>query len=428
MEQDLNTVLNEGSGAPADHNDNNNTTTAMTDVHYENDANRDSRDVKERAAANGSRRSRSPGGYAGRSARPYDRPAGGDPYAAAPSKYSAGPRRDPSRPSRRECRVYVGNLAYEVGWQDLKDFMRKAGDVVFADILTQVGGRSKGCGVVEFAAPEEAQRAIRELSDTPFMGRPVFIREDREQEAKFGSGPGRAGPPSRGGPPPGAGYGGGGYGGEGKQIFVGNLPYIIAWQDLKDLFRQAGAVVRADIHEGPDKRSKGTGVRAVQFGLSMEAELTATVPPTRATTLLVVGTANPLLVAVGATVMPVDTSTGATAGTVAGTITGMADMGMAGTGVTRIIMAGGAGMVMLGVMVDLRPVEGMKRTLLRRRREGRRMGVVVRVVVVRVRVGGRGVRGMVLRGVRVRGAGGRGAGDRGRCGPFGGAGGAGKAG
>ena len=52
-----------------------------------------------------------------------------------------------------------------------------AGDVVFADILTQVGGRSKGCGVVEFSQPEEAQRAIRELSDTPLLGRPVFIRE-----------------------------------------------------------------------------------------------------------------------------------------------------------------------------------------------------------------------------------------------------------
>jgi hypothetical protein len=40
------------------------------------------------------------------------------------SKYSAGKRTD-ARPSQKECRVYVGNLAYEVGWQDLKDFMRK---------------------------------------------------------------------------------------------------------------------------------------------------------------------------------------------------------------------------------------------------------------------------------------------------------------
>ncbi|KAI8615814.1 hypothetical protein BC830DRAFT_1120871 [Chytriomyces sp. MP71] len=148
--------------------------------------------------------------------------------------------------SKKDCRVYVGNLAYEVGWQDLKDYMRKAGEVLFADILTLPGGRSKGCGVVEYATPEEAARAISELNDTPLMGRQVFVREDREAEAKFGAsggGSGGRGPPR-----------------SGNGVFVGNLPYIVAWQDLKDLFRQAGNVIRSDIHEGPDRRSKGTGV------------------------------------------------------------------------------------------------------------------------------------------------------------------------
>jgi RNA recognition motif-containing protein len=41
-------------------------------------------------------------------------------------------------------------------------------------------GRSKGCGIVEFATPDEAQRAITELNDTELMGRMVFVREDRE--------------------------------------------------------------------------------------------------------------------------------------------------------------------------------------------------------------------------------------------------------
>ena len=40
---------------------------------------------------------------------------------------------------------------------------------------------SKGCGIVEFSCPEEAQRAMIELNDTEFMGRQVFIREDREE-------------------------------------------------------------------------------------------------------------------------------------------------------------------------------------------------------------------------------------------------------
>lgn len=33
--------------------------------------------------------------------------------------------------------------------------------------------------VVEFSKPEEAQRAIRELSDQQLLGRPIFIREVR---------------------------------------------------------------------------------------------------------------------------------------------------------------------------------------------------------------------------------------------------------
>jgi RNA recognition motif-containing protein len=31
--------------------------------------------------------------------------------------------------------------------------------------------------IVEYSSQEEAQRAIKELSDTPLLGRPVFVRE-----------------------------------------------------------------------------------------------------------------------------------------------------------------------------------------------------------------------------------------------------------
>ncbi|KAG8992263.1 hypothetical protein FRB90_001055, partial [Tulasnella sp. 427] len=43
------------------------------------------------------------------------------------------------------------------------------------------------------------------------------------------------------------------------QLFVGNLPYRVRWQDLKDLFRKAGTVLRADVSLGPDNRSRGFG-------------------------------------------------------------------------------------------------------------------------------------------------------------------------
>lgn len=37
------------------------------------------------------------------------------------------------------------------------------------------------------------------------------------------------------------------------------LPYQAGWQDLKDLFRSAGNIIRADINIGADGRPKGSG-------------------------------------------------------------------------------------------------------------------------------------------------------------------------
>lgn len=40
--------------------------------------------------------------------------------------------------------------------------------------------KSKGCGIVEYETPQEAARAIRELADSELQGRPILVREDRE--------------------------------------------------------------------------------------------------------------------------------------------------------------------------------------------------------------------------------------------------------
>ncbi|KAL5523114.1 hypothetical protein ACEPAF_1381 [Sanghuangporus sanghuang] len=53
-------------------------------------------------------------------------------------------------------------------------------------------------------------------------------------------------------------------------LFVGNLPFHCQWQDLKDLFRQAGTILRADVSLGPDCRSRGFGT--VTFANEIDAE------------------------------------------------------------------------------------------------------------------------------------------------------------
>ncbi|POV95522.1 hypothetical protein PSTT_16172, partial [Puccinia striiformis] len=134
--------------------------------------------------------------------------------------------------SVKSHRVYVGNLNYAIGWKELKDFMREAGEISYAEVIMGSDGRSKGCGIVEFSTAEAAEKAISEYKDRQLLGRPVFVREDREAHPKFGHQPRRIVPT--------AGCG---------QVFVTGLPSSVNWQTLKDTFKAAGTVVRADVNE-----------------------------------------------------------------------------------------------------------------------------------------------------------------------------------
>ena len=51
------------------------------------------------------------------------------------------------------------------------------GDVIRADVMTDQGGRSRGCGIVEFANPEQAAQAIEQLNNSELKGRMIFVRE-----------------------------------------------------------------------------------------------------------------------------------------------------------------------------------------------------------------------------------------------------------
>lgn len=162
----------------------------------------------------------------------------------------------PSGSSAVSNRVYVGNLPWQTSWQDLKDHMRSAGgNVVYADVFLDEYGRSKGCGIVEYATREEALNAIKALNDTKIgdSERLIFVREDREsvyipQRERIPRGRGRGSSSS-----------GSGEHAAGRQVFVRNLPYTTSWQDLKDYFKQFGRVVRAEALTSADGSPKGQG-------------------------------------------------------------------------------------------------------------------------------------------------------------------------
>ncbi|KAI8505104.1 Serine/arginine-rich splicing factor 1 [Branchiostoma belcheri] len=78
------------------------------------------------------------------------------------------------QPSRRsEYRVLVSGLPPTGSWQDLKDHMREAGDVCYADVFRD------GTGVVEFLNYEDMKYAVKQLDDSKFRsheGETSYIR------------------------------------------------------------------------------------------------------------------------------------------------------------------------------------------------------------------------------------------------------------
>lgn len=84
-------------------------------------------------------------------------------------------------PQRTDFKVIVENLPPNTSWQDLKDHMRKAGDVGFAEMTRD------GFGVVEYACEEDMKYALRKLDDSEFVstftrGKSyIRVREDRKR-------------------------------------------------------------------------------------------------------------------------------------------------------------------------------------------------------------------------------------------------------
>lgn len=58
-------------------------------------------------------------------------------------------------------------------WQDLKDHMREAGDVCYADVFRD------GTGVVEFVRKEDMTYAVRKLDNTKFRSHEVGFSSSR---------------------------------------------------------------------------------------------------------------------------------------------------------------------------------------------------------------------------------------------------------
>ncbi|XP_022135867.1 serine/arginine-rich splicing factor SR30 isoform X2 [Momordica charantia] len=66
---------------------------------------------------------------------------------------------------RTDYRVLVTGLPPSASWQDLKDHMRRAGDVCFSEVFRDRGGMA---GIVDYTNYDDMKYAIRKLDDSEF--------------------------------------------------------------------------------------------------------------------------------------------------------------------------------------------------------------------------------------------------------------------
>ena len=92
---------------------------------------------------------------------------GGFRGATGVATYGEGGRAKGPPARRSTFRCIVSGLPPTGSWQDLKDHMREAGDVCFADVFKD------GTGAVEFTRLEDLQYAITKLNDTRFKSHEV---------------------------------------------------------------------------------------------------------------------------------------------------------------------------------------------------------------------------------------------------------------
>ncbi|XP_073008741.1 serine/arginine-rich splicing factor SR30 isoform X1 [Typha latifolia] len=92
---------------------------------------------------------------------------GGRSYSSSSDRYSryssGGGRAGVSR--RSEYRVFITGLPSSASWQDLKDHMRRAGDVCFSEVFRDGRGTT---GIVDYTNYDDMKYALRKLDDSEF--------------------------------------------------------------------------------------------------------------------------------------------------------------------------------------------------------------------------------------------------------------------
>ena len=90
--------------------------------------------------------------------------------------------------------IYVGNLPYSYGNQELEALFAPYGKVASARVVSDRDtGRSRGFGFVEMPNQTEAEESIRVLNGKDVNGRALTVNQSKPREPGAGGGGGGAG-------------------------------------------------------------------------------------------------------------------------------------------------------------------------------------------------------------------------------------------
>jgi RNA recognition motif-containing protein len=86
--------------------------------------------------------------------------------------------------------IYVGNLAYSVTQDDLREAFAAYGEISSVNLITdKFTGDSKGFGFVEMPNNSEADAAIKALNETALKGRNMRVNQAKPRGDRPDRGP-----------------------------------------------------------------------------------------------------------------------------------------------------------------------------------------------------------------------------------------------
>jgi RNA recognition motif-containing protein len=88
--------------------------------------------------------------------------------------------------------IYVGNLAYGVTEEELRDAFGAYGEISSCNLISdKFTGQSKGFGFVEMPNNSEADAAIKALNETALKGRNIKVNQAKPRGERPSRGGGR---------------------------------------------------------------------------------------------------------------------------------------------------------------------------------------------------------------------------------------------